>query len=167
MSTRSWIFHPIAVLIISLAGGCMYGAWATWQFSGDTLASQYLYEVPIVVPCVAFILDRFEQWRPTSIMLLAVDVLVVATSILRARGYVPLVSGHALFLTYAMLRRGSMVTRLAAALVMLEAIYLKFLVGHDFVTPAGGIALAVLAALIVRRLEGRGSLKPKSAPAVL
>jgi hypothetical protein len=100
-------------------------------------------------------------------MLPAVDVLVVATSILRARGYVPLVSGHALFLTYAMLRRGSLVTRLAAALVMLEVIYLKFFVWHDFVTPAGGIALAVLAALIVRRLEGRGSLKPKSAPAVL
>lgn len=82
----------------------------------------------------------------------------MATSILRARGYVPLVSGHALFLTYAVLRPGSPVTRITAAIVMLEVIYLKFFVWHDFVTPVGGIALALIAVMLVRRLiKGRAS----------
>jgi len=44
------------------------------------------------------------------------------------------------------------VTRLTAAIVMLEVIYLKLIVWHDFVSPVGGIVLAVPAAFVVRRL---------------
>jgi len=35
---------------------------------------------------------------------------------------------------------------------MLEVIYLKLIVWHDFVSPVGGIVLAVPAAFVVRRL---------------
>jgi hypothetical protein len=99
MSSRSLIFHPLVVLIASLAGAFAYGVWATSRFTGDTLSSQYVYVVPIVVPFIAFLFDRAEEMRTASFAVLAIDVLVVATSILRARGYVPLVSGHALFLS--------------------------------------------------------------------
>jgi hypothetical protein len=155
MSVRSLIFHPITVLIASLSGALAYAAWATSRFTGDTLSSQYVYVVPIVVPFIAFLFDRAQEIRTAGFAALAIDVLVIATSILRARGYVPLVSGHALFLTYALMRRGSVVTRVTAALVMLEVVYLKFFVWHDFVTPTCGIALALIAAIVVRRLTIR------------
>jgi hypothetical protein len=83
---------------------------------------------------------------------LTVDSTVVVTSFLRMMGVVPLVSGHALFLTYAIARPGSRLTKITAALVMLQVIYLKFLVWHDWVSPITGITLGLLAAFIVRRL---------------
>lgn len=163
-SSRSLIYHPLVVLIASLAGALAYGVFATLRFTGDTLSSQYVYVVPIVVPFVAFLFDRAKELRTASFAILAIDALVVVTSILRARGYVPLVSGHALFLIYAVLRPGSLVTRVTAALVMLEVIYLKFFVWHDFITPTTGTALALIAALITRRFGNGRAAKPKTEP---
>ena len=164
MSYRSIVFHPLAVLTFSFAGGLIYGAWATWRFSGDNLTSQYLYVVPIVIPFVAFLLDRLKQIREANLVSAIVDFLVVGTSMMRVIGDVPFVSGHALFLIYAVLRPGSLVTRITAALVMLEVIYLKFFVWHDFITPTTGIALALFAALITRRFGNGRAAKPKTAP---
>ena len=143
ISTRSLTFHPLVVLTASLAGALAYAAWATSRFDGNTLSSQYLYIVPIVVPFVAFLFDRGAEIRTAGFAVLAIDALVIATSILRARGYVPLISGHALFLIYAVLR----------PIVMVETMYLKFFVWHDFVTPVGGTVLALIAVAVVRRLS--------------
>jgi len=82
---------------------------------------------------------------------LIVDSAVVAASIMRMMGGVPLVSGHALFLTYAIVRPGSRLTRITSALVMLQVIYLKFFVWHDWVSPITGLTLGLLAAFMVRR----------------
>ena len=153
ISTRSLTFHPLVVLTASLAGALAYAAWAMSRFDGNTLSSQYLYIVPIVVPFVAFLFDRGAEIRTAGFAVLAIDALVIATSILRARGYVPLISGHALFLIYAVLRPGSLVTRITAAIVMVETMYLKFFVWHDFVTPVGGTVLALIAVAVVRRLS--------------
>lgn len=135
MSSRRLIFQPFPVLFFSVSGALLYAACATWRFSGATLSNQYLYVVPIVVPFTAFMLDRAEQGRRTSVIAVAVDGVVVITAMMRVFGDVPYVSGHALFLTYAVLRPGSLVTRITAALVMVEVIYLKFFVWHDPVTP--------------------------------
>lgn len=134
--------------------------------SGDNLASQYLYVVPIVVPFVAFLLDRLKQIREANAVSAVVDVLVVGTAMMRVIGNVPFVSGHTLFLTYAILRRGSMVTRITAAIVMVEAIYLKYFVWHDFITSTTGIALALVAALITQRFGNGGAAEPKTEPAL-
>jgi hypothetical protein len=152
MSFRSVVFHPVCVLIASLAGAIAYAALVRLLFPGGSLFHHYLYVVPIVVPFVAFLFDRAKEARTAGLAVLTIDALVVITSILRARGYVPLVSGHALFLTYAIVRRGSWVTRITAALVMLETVYLKLFMWHDFITPVIGIALAVIALMIVQRL---------------
>ena len=128
--------------------------------SGGNLANQYIYVVPIVVPFVAFMLDRLGQLRDTTLVSAIVDVLVVGTSMMRVIGNVPLVSGHTLFLTYAILRRGSLVTRMAAAIVMAEVIYLKYFVWHDFITSTIGIGLALIAALIIRRFGYRVGVEP-------
>jgi hypothetical protein len=138
-------------LIFSLAGALAYAMWATWRLSGAGLTNQYVYVVPIIVPFIAFLLDRASGIREVSLITLVVDVLVVGTAMMRVISNVPLVSGHALFLTYAMLRPGSLVTRITAALVMLEVVYLKFFVWHDLITPLTGITLGLVAAVVTRR----------------
>ena len=148
-------FRPLFVLLISLAGAGLYALWITWRFSGGDLSGQYIYVVPIVVPFVAFVLDRIEQFSETTVVGLAIDALVVGTAMMRVIGNVPYVSGHMLFLVYAILRPGSLVTRISATVVMLEVIYLKFFVWHDLVTPLTGTTLALIAALIVRRYGKR------------
>ena len=146
-------FHPFVVLGVSLTAGILYAALATWRYSGSGLTNQYVYMAPIVVPFVAFLLDRANELRNGWPVTFIVDGLVVGTAMMRVVSTLPYVSGHALFLTYAALRPGSMVTRVTATIVMLEVAYLKFFVWHDLVTPLTGITLGVIAALIAHRLS--------------
>lgn len=159
MLSISLIFRPISVLVLSLAGALVYAMWATSRFSGAALTGQYVYVVPIVVPFVAFLSDRAREIREARRLAFVMDALVVGTAMMRVIGNVPFVSGHALFLVYAVLRPGSLVTRVTAGLVMLEVIYLKFFVWHDLITPLTGAALATFAALITRRYASVGPLK--------
>ena len=57
-----------------------------------------------------------------------IDLVVIALSLIRALVPLPLVSGHALFLSYALLTVPSVVVRTSAALVLLEVIYLKIFI---------------------------------------
>src|SRR5690349_11802651 len=107
MSLKSFAYHPVTVLLLSLAGAALYALFATWRFSGDKLSGQYVYVVPIVIPFVAFLFDRAERFPRTNISQLTIDVLVVGTAMWRVIGNVPFVSGHALFLTYALLSANS------------------------------------------------------------
>lgn len=151
--TRSLIFHPLCVLAISIASALLYAWWITSRFPGGNLTHHYIYVVPVVVPFVAFLLDRVNRRQLTSPLAAATDALVVFISLLRMLGHAPLISGHALFLGYAVLRPGSLVTRVSAALLLVETVYLKFFVWHDAVSPTIGIALATAAAMFTRRIE--------------
>jgi hypothetical protein len=153
LRTRSLIFHPVSVLAISIASALLYALWVNLRFPGGNLTHHYIYVVPIVVPFVAFLLDRASRIHATPLLAAATDALVVFISLLRMLGHVPLISGHALFLGYALLRPGSLVTRVSAALLLVETVYLKFFVWHDPVSPTIGIALATTAALFTRRIE--------------
>lgn len=124
-----------------------------WRFAGGNLSNHFAYVLPIIVPFVAFLFDRVKGIWETGWPELMIDLAVVATSILRGMGVVPLVSGHVLFLTYAIARPGSRLTRITASIVMLQVIYLKFFVWGDSITPATGIALGVVAAFVVRRMR--------------
>jgi hypothetical protein len=154
LNTSPLIFRPLVVLVLSIGSALLYAVWITWRFGGQKLEDQYLYVVPIVVPFVSFLLDRFKRIRNWSFVGLTIDFLVVGTSMMRVIGDVPFVSGHTLFLTYAILSPASQVTRITASLVMLEVIYLKYFVWHDPITSSSGIVLGSIAALIARRLAG-------------
>jgi hypothetical protein len=80
-----------------------------------------------------------------------VDIVVVGAAMMRVVATLPLVSGHTLFLTYAILGPGSRVTRITASVVMIEVIYLKYFVWHDSISSSIGIALGIIAALIAHR----------------
>lgn len=145
------VFHPFHVLFFSLCGAALYALYARLRFPPEKLAGLYLYVVPIVAPFVAFIFDRLERWSQSNAIKRSVDALVVGLSMWRVIGHVPFISGHALFLTYALLSARSRVAQITAALVMLEVVYLKFFVWHDWLTPSSGIVLGAMAAFISQR----------------
>lgn len=151
MTKRSWIFHPVVVLCFSLLGAAVYAAYITLRLPAGARGGQYVYVVPIVVPFVAFLFDRAERFPVDGRLPLALDVLVTGTAMWRALGHVPYVSGHSLFLTYCVLTARSRVARGAAAAVLLQVIYLKYFVWHDWVSSTSGIILGTAGALIWRR----------------
>jgi hypothetical protein len=104
---------------------------------------------------VSFLLDRAERLQQWKIVGLVVDFMVVGTAMMRVVSNLPYVSGHTLFLTYAILSPASRVTRITASLVLMEVIYLKYFVWHDPVTSSIGIVLGIIAALIAHRFGKR------------
>jgi hypothetical protein len=116
-----------------------------------------MYMVPIVVPFVAYVLDRGERWSERNVWQRLVDVIVVLIAMWRVVGNVPFVSGHTLFLTYCILTCRSLVARLTGVAVMAQTMYLKYLVWHDWVTSTCGIVLGSIAAIIVLRIVNRES----------
>jgi hypothetical protein len=152
---QSPVFHPLTVLLCSLAGAAAYALYAARRFSGEGLHGQLSYVVPIVVPFVAFLFDRAARRRRLGPVQFGIDALIVGTATARAFGLVPFVSGHALFLTYCLFGARSRVARATSALVLLQVVYLKYLVWHDPVTPTSGLVLGALAALVARRVGAR------------
>ena len=146
-SSQPFIFHPLIVLGLSLIGATLYALYVTLRFPGDSLWGQYFYVTPIIVPFAAFLFDRAARRSQITAFELIVDVLIVGTAISRVIADVPYVSGHSLFLTYALLSTRSRVAQITAAVVMLQVIYLKYIVWGDWITSTIGIALGVLAAL--------------------
>jgi hypothetical protein len=159
VSSRPFVFHPLVVLAVSLVGALVCAAYVTRGFSSENIYRQTYYVVPIVIPFVAFIFDRAERFREVHLFQIATDALVIGLAMGRVVGNVPYVSGHTLFLTYALLTARSRVLLVTAGLVMLHAAYLKYIVWHDWVTSTAGILLGTLAALGAWRRRGFHELR--------
>ncbi len=150
-------FGFLFALCCSALGIVSYIAWMRWRHLGGDLSSNFIYVLPIIVPFVAFLFDRVQQLRGAPLIELMIDCAVVGTAMMRVIGDVPFVSGHALFLTYAIARPGTWLTKTTAALVMIQVIYLKFFVWHDLITPITGMTLGLLAGWLVRRIPARAT----------
>lgn len=151
MRRSRFLFHPLFVLSSAALLILAYIGFMRWRHPGGDLSNNFMYVLPIIVPFVAFCFDRAEQFSGTGWLAWILDCAVVFTSMMRALGDVPFVSGHALFLSYAIARPGRRLTKITAAVVMIQVIYLKIFVWHDLVTPVTGTALGLFAAVIVRR----------------
>jgi hypothetical protein len=151
MRRSKFVFHPLFVLSSAALLMLAYISFMRWRHPGGDLSNNFMYVLPIIVPFVAFVFDRAEQFSGAGLLELILDCAVVFTSMMRALGDVPFVSGHALFLSYAIARPGSRLTKITAAAVMIQVIYLKLFLWHDLITPVTGTALGLLAAVIVRR----------------
>lgn len=149
---RVLLFHPLVVLLFSLSGAVLYAIYKLrstgWQPANLSFSGSFFYVIPIIVPFVAFLFDRAEHWSTSGVVRPLIDVLIVGLAIGRVVANVPLVSGHTLFLTYALFSSRSWVVRISAAVVMLQVLYLKYIVWHDWVTSSSGIVLGLLAALV-------------------
>ena len=154
-SAVSKTFHPLIVLASSLATASLYALFVlqsphTHAQLADPTGS-FWYVVPIVIPFVAFLFDRFERLRQLNPLHVLVDLIVVVTAVGRVVAHVPFVSGHTLFLTYAIISSRSRVVKITAAIVMAHAAYLKYFVWHDGVTSTTGIILGAIAGFLVLR----------------
>lgn len=137
----------------------LYAATVPWRVPSGDMRRHLIYVLPIIVPCVAFLFDRAARFRTEGLPERLTDFAVIVAAMLRALGLIPMISGHALFLTYAIARPGSWLTKITALLVMFQVLYLKIFVWGDSVTPSTGIAAGLVAALIVRVLGARMNLR--------
>jgi hypothetical protein len=150
MKVRGLVFHPWFVLSSAIIFATAYAIWIAVRHHGPGKLEPLYYLVPITVPFVAFLFDRAESPSRLTIVALAIDVLVIGIALARSAGHVPFVSGHALFVTYALLSTRSRVARVSAAIVMIQVLFLKLFLWHDVVSLAGGIVLGSVTAGVSR-----------------
>lgn len=118
--------------------------------------------VPISAPFAAFLLDRAARLRQGTAVQWAIDAGVVALGFARALYEVPFISGHALFLTYALLTVRSNLAKAIALVVLAQVIYLKLFAWHDN-TLFGGIGLGLAAVGLFFLARPRAQNNPANA----
>ncbi|MEP7289602.1 MAG: hypothetical protein ABI947_27955 [Chloroflexota bacterium] len=152
---KDTLFRPTVMLLISLAITLLFALFVIVLIKGEKQRSVLIYDTPVIFPFVLFIFDRLKRLNETSFKQKCIDGLVLPVAIARAILPVPLVSGHALFLTYAILSVRLTLARYVAILVIFEVIYFK-VTGHDL-TVVGGIALGLTMALVFRKFSHNSS----------
>lgn len=146
------------VFVISLTAAICFGLYlvrgAILGSNSFQFPPSFFYVVPIIIPFAAFLLDRLERIHDMRMLQLIVDTVVVALSMSRIFTDVVPISGHTLFLTYAIFSSRSSVVFVTASLVMLQVIYLKYFVWHDAITSTAGIVFGALASYLGTRHFG-------------
>ncbi len=146
-----WLSHPLVALFASLGAMLALVAFVIIDnglgVNPERHAWFLYYMVPIAAPLVAFLLDRAARLRELRWMQWAIDLPVIILGLIRAVYPLPGVSGHALFLTYAILTTHSRVAQVLSVIVLAEVIYLKLIAWHD-PTLFGGVLIAILVALL-------------------
>jgi hypothetical protein len=154
---RSLVFHPLTVIGISFIAALLFTLLVMVGFEGHKRFFLLYYVMPVGIPFVAYLFDRAARWHEQSLARLAIDFTVVSLSLTRAVIMVPLISGHALFLTYALLTAQTWIVRIMAIVVILQVSYLKLFVWHD-ITLLGGIILGYIAALGFQKVRKEKSI---------
>ena len=152
--------RPLVITLLGLAGSASWALYAIVRFPPDKAALNLVYFVPIVFPFVTFLLERARSIRDTPSWSYAPDSIVVVLAMWRVIGDVPLLSGHALFLSYAALTCRTRITRFAAILVLLETAWLKLTVWHEPASLGSGVALGLCFALVHLWLRSREPANP-------
>lgn len=146
---KTLIFHPVTVLLVALSAAAIFAVVSYVTFTGDLRDLLVYYFAPIGVPFIAYLFDRAQHWREFQWW---IDVPAVILSFMRALLPIPFISGHALFLTYALLTTQTRVARWTAVVVLIQVAAIKIVVWHD-ATLLGGILLGILAAWVNRALH--------------
>jgi hypothetical protein len=118
-------FHPATVLFAALAAAVVFALLVCLAFDGEQRWFFLYYFVPIGVPFVCFLFDRAEGYASTSMAARFVDLAVSIPALIRAFILIPVISGHALFLSYSLLTSRSGVARVTALLILLEVTYIN------------------------------------------
>lgn len=147
--------HPLAVFGLAMSATLGFALFG-WTVIGIRPWSFLLYVALIGVPFVAWSVERVQHWRIITRWQWMLDGLVVAVALVRGLGLLPLVSGHALFLTYALWTTRSLLVRLTASVVMLQVVYVKGFGADESLW--WGIGVGCVAGWVYRtqRLEMKG-----------
>jgi hypothetical protein len=147
------IFQPWIVLLLSVAGAALVGGYllrdASVRATVFDPSATFQYFVPLLVPLIAFMLERVEHVREANFFQHGVDFLVFGLAAGRVVGDVPYISGHTLILSYALLQSRSNLVRIASILVLAQTLFLKYFVWGDFVTSNIGLAIGCALAFLV------------------
>lgn len=151
--------QPRATLLTATAATILYIGWIILHHEGWREWWLIYYFAPITFPFVCFMIERINTLISTTEPRWPwlVDLPVLALSITRAFYALPFISGHAFFLSYALLTTRNTSTRISAAIVLLEVAYLKIFRWHD-ITLFGGMVAAGLSAVV---LYGLMKIKPR------
>ncbi|HEY9087727.1 MAG TPA: hypothetical protein VIO36_06125 [Anaerolineaceae bacterium] len=151
-STLSYqrLFHPALGLLCGLGAAAVQSLACFYLFEGQELVHHLSYTLPIAVPFTGFLFDRALAYlgRPERRIgpRMGLDAGLVLLALWRAVYPVPLVSGHALFLTYALLSTRSLWVQIPTVVVLAEVAYFKIFLWHD-PTIFGGALVGGAAAL--------------------
>ncbi len=142
------------MLITATVATLLYAIWIIIRHDGWKEWWLLYYFAPITFPFVCFLIERMNTLRTASVPRWPwlVDLPVLALSITRAFYALPIISGHAFFLSYAVLTTRTRPARISAALVLLEVAYLKIFLWHDW-TLFGGMAAASFSAMALIGLK--------------
>ncbi len=149
---KQFLFHPIVILLVAFLAALSFALCLKLLFDGELEFFLLYYFVPITVPFVAYAFDRAARWRSITWRAWAIEVPVIALALSRGVWPVPFVSGHALFLSYAMLACESRLARILAALVMLQVAYIKIFLWQDWSLVAG-IVVGAVTAILFRKTQ--------------
>lgn len=152
LNNRPIYFHPLFVFATALFLAMAFVFWTLAFLPRASLSHVLFYYTPIGIPFVAFLFDRAERRSKGDFTWLRfdIDLLVILIALARTIVHIPWISGHALFLTYALITGRSPILRVTAAIVFIQVAYLKIFVWHD-ISVLGGFALGCLAAIISQR----------------
>lgn len=149
-----WLSQPWVILALSLGTALVFVALVIFDLelskSGGRHSFFLFYIAPIGAAFVAFLLDRVVRAQAEGVLRVRgalpwlTDLVVIAFSLARTLYEVPFISGHALFLTYALLTVRSRVARALAGLVLAQVVYLKLFAWQD-PTLYGGVFAALAA----------------------
>jgi hypothetical protein len=146
--------QPSATLFTASTATLLYALWIIRQHEGWREWWLLYYFAPITFPFVCFLIERADMLhtRTTPRWPWLVDIPVLAISITRAFYALPFISGHAFFLSYALLTTRTKPARISAALVLVEVACLKIFLWHDW-TLLGGMTAAGISAMLLFRLK--------------
>lgn len=144
--------HPFTVLTVAtLATLAFVGLMAPLnRFAGEQRFFLIYYHAPIGFAFVVFLFDRLAHYRQISAWQWFVDFFVIVLALSRTIAPLPFFSGHALFLSYALLTISMRLTKAVMIAVLLDVAIVKIFWIRDL-TLVGGLILGLAIGLIVRQ----------------
>lgn len=124
----------------------------------------YWYQAPVGFVFVLFVMDRWHERFARSRWQWFVDIVTILLSVSRTVTWFLPLSGHTLFLSYAIVTGKGRLLRGFASLVLIEAIAINHFWLNDDSTPWVGLLLGLMMALAdhLDRLLRRRSAKASS-----
>ena len=107
----------------------------------------FFYFFPVFVAFFLYLFDRMQYGLQNLWLQWGIDGIVVLLSALRAFYEIPIISGHAFFLTFAFITMRSLSSRILILLVWFQVMYLKIAVMHDSTFFGGFVAGLICAGL--------------------
>jgi hypothetical protein len=140
---------PWISLGVSLLVSAITALTITMFFHGKDRIYLLYYFVPILFPAITWFFERVSRGSRLKVSQWTIDGVVVAVSVARSFLPIPLISGHALFLTYSLFTTDTWIPRVTAALILSEICYIKLFLWHDW-TFYGGVIAGSLIGLVFR-----------------